>query len=173
MTRSSSRRQGQSGVAAVEFALVLPIMILLFYGLVTFGSALYTQMVVTRAAEDGVRSARFLTTATSAAAIPNGAIALIKAEVINSLANSQIVPAGSNSSYADRRAWLQNNVLSNISVDNGSCGSSGVAPANTLRINIAFPFNKTRVLSSINLPPLGDFNSWMPATLTGCAIVQL
>lgn len=166
------RRFRHGGAAAIEFALVLPIMVLLLYGLVTFGAALYSQMVVSRAAEDAVRAVPFLTTATSYADVTEAAKTSIRNEAVESLANSAIAASGSNANYAERRVWMQNNVLPYITVDNGNCGG-GVASTSALRVRIQFPFGATRMLSSINLPPFGDFNAWMPATLTGCATVQL
>jgi Flp pilus assembly protein TadG len=164
--------RSEDGIAAIELALVLPMLILMFYGLVTFGSAFYTQMVVSRSAEDGVRSVGFLTTATTYADVPEAVKTSIKTEVINSLANSMIAVGGSNGSYAARQTWLQSNVLPQIVVDSGNCGGTSVS-SNTLRVNVRFPFSSTRILPSINLPPLGSFSSWMPETLTGCAMVQL
>lgn len=45
----------QRGVAAIEFALVLMALLLLLYGLATFALVIYTQHMLTRAAEDGAR----------------------------------------------------------------------------------------------------------------------
>jgi Flp pilus assembly protein TadG len=162
----------EAGVAAIEFALVLPILVLVFFGLVTFGSALYTQMVVSRAAEDGVRAVSFLTSASSYANVPESVKTAVKTEVINSLANSTIAAGASNGSYAARQTWLQNNVLPQIVVDNGNCGGTATA-TNTLRVNVRFPYSSARILPSIDLPPFGSFSSWMPTTLTGCAMLQL
>ena len=163
---------GQRGAAAMELALVLPILVLMFFGLVTFGAVFYTQMVVSRAAEDGVRSLAALTTATTYANVTSTVKASVKTEVINSLANSPIAIGSSNGSYAARQTWLQSNVLPQIIVDNGNCGGTAVG-TNTVRINVSFPFSSTRILPSINLAPFGNFSTWMPATLTGCAMVQL
>ena len=46
----------ESGQALVEFALVLPILVLLLLGIVDFGRAWMTKQVVTNAAREGARS---------------------------------------------------------------------------------------------------------------------
>jgi Flp pilus assembly protein TadG len=45
------------GAAAVEFALVLPILLLVMCGIVDFGRALHAQVVLTQAAREGARLA--------------------------------------------------------------------------------------------------------------------
>lgn len=45
----------ESGAAAVEFALVLPLLLILLAGIVDFGRAFYTQVVLTNAAREGAR----------------------------------------------------------------------------------------------------------------------
>lgn len=156
----------QAGSAAVEFALVLPIFILILYGLVTFGMVFYTQMAVTRAAEDGARAVGFLSNTSDYTSVKN--------EVLNSLANSVVVPSVNNGSFTSRRSWLVSNVLPQISVaPNLSC--AGTAAAGALRVRIVYPYNTavgTRLLPSITLPGIG-VDSWVPSTLIGCAIVQL
>ncbi len=53
--RGSAGANNDRGAAAVEFALVLPILILLVGGIVDFGFALNTQVSLTHAAREGVR----------------------------------------------------------------------------------------------------------------------
>ncbi|MCT1433984.1 pilus assembly protein, partial [Dietzia maris] len=43
------------GAAAVEFALVLPILLLLVLGILEFGRAYHVQTILSNAARDGVR----------------------------------------------------------------------------------------------------------------------
>lgn len=45
------------GAAAVEFALVLPLLLLVVGGVVDFGRALYTNVILTNAAREGARAA--------------------------------------------------------------------------------------------------------------------
>lgn len=66
MQRVGARRQ--KGVAAVEFALVFPVMFLLFYGLMTYGIILVVQQSLTLAVGEGARAAlRYSTSPASAA----------------------------------------------------------------------------------------------------------
>lgn len=49
------RRRGESGQAVVEFAIVLPVLILLVLGIMEFGRALSALMVLQNAAREGAR----------------------------------------------------------------------------------------------------------------------
>lgn len=51
------RRDGERGAAAVEFALVLPILMLIVFGVIDFGFALNRYSAVSNAAREGVRAA--------------------------------------------------------------------------------------------------------------------
>lgn len=49
------RLRDESGAAAVEFALVMPLLVLLVMGIVSFGRAYQTQAALAAAAREGVR----------------------------------------------------------------------------------------------------------------------
>jgi Flp pilus assembly protein TadG len=49
------RRTGERGAAAVEFALVLPLLLLLVFGIVEFGRTFQVQATLSAAAREGVR----------------------------------------------------------------------------------------------------------------------
>lgn len=53
----SERSQRDRGAAAVEFAFILPILLLILGGIVDFGRAMYTQSILTNAAREGARVA--------------------------------------------------------------------------------------------------------------------
>jgi Flp pilus assembly protein TadG len=59
-------RRDERGAALVEFALVLPILVFLLFGIIEFGRLLNTQVMITSAAREG---ARFATLGSSASAI--------------------------------------------------------------------------------------------------------
>lgn len=46
----------QRGVAAVEFAIVLPILLIIFAGITEFGIAYYNKQVITNASREGARA---------------------------------------------------------------------------------------------------------------------
>jgi len=50
-------RRTETGQALVEFTMILPIFLMLFFGLVDFGRAFYTWLIVTNAAREGARVA--------------------------------------------------------------------------------------------------------------------
>ena len=50
-----SRRGSERGSAIIEFALVLPLMLLLIFGITEFGRALMTTNILTQAAREGAR----------------------------------------------------------------------------------------------------------------------
>jgi Flp pilus assembly protein TadG len=53
--RSGGRSARDRGAAAVEFALVLPLLLLLVFGIIDFGRALSAQITLTQAAREGAR----------------------------------------------------------------------------------------------------------------------
>jgi Flp pilus assembly protein TadG len=54
---SSGRKTSDRGTAAVEFVLVLPVLLLIVFGIIDFGRALNAQISLTGAAREGVRLA--------------------------------------------------------------------------------------------------------------------
>ena len=54
----------ENGVAAVEFALILPVLMLILFGILNYGILLYDQAVITNAAREGARWGAINTTTT-------------------------------------------------------------------------------------------------------------
>jgi len=48
--------KGQEGVAAIEFAIVLPLLILLVFGIIEFSVLLYDKAMITNASREGARA---------------------------------------------------------------------------------------------------------------------
>jgi Flp pilus assembly protein TadG len=51
-----SRAKGQSGASAVEFAIILPILVLILFGIIEMGLALYDKAMITNASREGARA---------------------------------------------------------------------------------------------------------------------
>lgn len=171
MTRAAANAgYRERGVAALEFALVFPIIFLLLYGLVTFGAVMFTQLAVSRAAQDGARAVSFLPPT-----VGTPDYEPIKSEVIESLAGSTIVPAGNNAQLTVRRAWLNAHVRSRITVIQGSCAAAA-GSGTCVTVTVQFPYGNadgTRIFPSITLPLVGGTESWMPDVLASHATVRL
>lgn len=55
MVRGRKGRDGQKGQALVEFALVVPVLLILFLGIMEFGLLMYNQQIITNASREGAR----------------------------------------------------------------------------------------------------------------------
>ena len=125
-----SKRELQRGIAAIEFALVLSTLLLVFYGLVSFGAVLYAQQAISRAAEDGARAFAGVNDPTETANV-----ALIKNIVYASLATSLVTPANVGSTTAQRKSWLQTNP--NVSV---TVSVSGL-------VTVSYPYKENPIIA--------------------------
>src|SRR5438132_12269139 len=52
-----SLRKGRRGAAAVEFAIVLPVFVILVFGMIEYGRMVMVQQVITNASREGARRA--------------------------------------------------------------------------------------------------------------------
>jgi hypothetical protein len=55
VSRAVGRQQPEGGVALVEFAMVLPLLLVLVFGIIDFGRAFQTWITLTNAAREGAR----------------------------------------------------------------------------------------------------------------------
>ena len=150
----------QRGVAAIEFSLVLLLLLLMLYGLVTLGAMLYVQQAVSRAAGDGARAIAAL----------NAQVAtddpLIRDVVIRSLSAAQIAPTSSGATLQQRRDWLVQNVTISIAPAPAAPG----ALSTSAQVTVRYPFAANRPLPAL---PLISSGAWVPAQLTGHAMVAM
>ncbi len=56
MKKMIKRLRCQKGVAAVEFAIILPVLMLIIFGIIEFGLLLYDKQVITNASREGARA---------------------------------------------------------------------------------------------------------------------
>ncbi|GAB3490949.1 TadE/TadG family type IV pilus assembly protein [Flexivirga lutea] len=59
MNRNRCSRNPERGASIVEFAIVLPLLLLLIGGMVDFGRLFYTEVMLTNAAREGTRAAMY------------------------------------------------------------------------------------------------------------------
>lgn len=81
------RMTGDRGTAAVELALVLPVLLVLILGMVGFGRAFHTQLELSNAAQEGARTLVFQVGATTADAV---AATVASASVSPTLSASEV-----------------------------------------------------------------------------------
>lgn len=149
-----SIRGHQHGVAAIEFALVFMLLFLVIYGLATFGSILYTQQAISRAAEDGARAAMLLPQPPD----ENN----LRQVVFDSLARSLIVPITANADTASRKSWIAANVT--------VVAPCPAAPATTsCVVTVTYPYKNNRILPSMSLLD----TTWIPDQLQSSATATL
>lgn len=153
MNHVDMKRTGrlQHGIAAIEFALVLTMLLLFLYGIATFGSVLYTQQAVSRAAEDGARALTAFNGPFTPSMIPE-VQSQVQGVVYDSLSTSLVGPPGALSSQAQRKAWLQGRLA--VVID----PSTGV-------VRVTYPYSQSRILD------LSE--AWVPTDIVGSARIAL
>ena len=122
--KNDSRARGQS---LVEFALALPLMILILAGVVDLGRAFYAYVGITNAAREG---ARFAATAPNNA---SGIRARVRKELENSnlsIADDSQIPSPTCNSYVDGSTSLGGSV---------SCASA--ANGDYVTVTVTYPFS--------------------------------
>ncbi len=76
-------RVAQRGAQAVEFALVLPLMILVIFAVLDFGFLVYNKAIITNAAREGARFGSSLSTSWSTSEIRQVACTIARTSVVN------------------------------------------------------------------------------------------
>jgi Flp pilus assembly protein TadG len=84
--RPPTQRHLQQGAAAVEFALILPILLLVFFGMIELSLALYDKAILTNASREGARAGIVLSS-------PKMTDAQIRAVVLN-YTNGSLISLG-------------------------------------------------------------------------------
>ena len=153
-------RRSQQGVAAVEFAAVFLVLFSVLYGITTFGAVLYTQQVVSRAAEEGARAVAFLPSPLQ----PDDT--RIKGVVFDALAASFVVPVENSANTASRRSWIAARVGVTVT---GTPGSPG-GPLVRAQITVSYPYRDNQLLPTL---PVLDASRWMPAQLVSQAMAAV
>ncbi len=115
--RTTNREKGAS---AVEFALVLPALILILFGIIEFGCVLYDKAVITNASREGARRGIVFNG-------PEGAAVAVPFETITSTVD------GYCASYL---ISLGSGATTPTTVVSGDCTVAG----NALSVNVSYPY---------------------------------
>ncbi|CAG2157103.1 TadE-like protein [compost metagenome] len=146
--RAKATRRGHLGVAALEFAIVFPLLLTLVLGIVYYGMVLALQQVLTLAAEEGARAAlRYPLTS-------NG----------GTLATTIDLRVSAAAQAA--RATLPDSLATLVPAADVAQAIACSAPAGTTCVRVTLNLPTTSLLPSVPLVPV-------PATLTGSAVVQI
>jgi Flp pilus assembly protein TadG len=148
VNREINRRRHGAGSAAIEFAIVAPVLIAIVIGIVYYGMVLALQQVLTLAAEEGARAAlRY------PAGVSGAGLAATKDARVNAAA-----------------AMARGTLPKSISDLLPAAGAAAAVPCATGSADVCVQVTLTLTTSSI-LPAVPMVP--VPATLSGSAMVQL
>lgn len=106
------KRFNERGAAAVEFALLLPVLMLILFGIIEFGMIMYSREVITNASREGARAGIVQSTA-------KPTVGEIQTIVTNYLTGTGVDP---------------NSVTTNVA-------GAGLTAPNTLTVSVTYPYN--------------------------------
>ncbi|MFZ3103220.1 MAG: TadE/TadG family type IV pilus assembly protein [Smithella sp.] len=134
------KKPDERGVSAVEFALLLPVLVLIIFGIVEFGLILYDKAVITNASREVAR-----------AGITQGAnITDIKTDVVNKYTNNLVT-------FSDVKLTVSDIVLNPVD----GCAHWTPAFSNPIQVTVSYNYNFL-VLAPIMGLFGGSWNSTFP-----------
>lgn len=142
------RLRGESGQALVEFLIVVPILLLLFFGIVELGAAWRTFQVVTNSAREGAR----------AAVLPNATEAEVRAIVADRLATGGLAAADAT-------------VDINCTAGAGACFGAGRSGEQT-EVRISFPHQFVLMGPLVQLATGQGGDRWGEVTLRSGIVMR-
>ncbi len=112
----------EKGASAVEFALVLPVLIVILFGIIEFGFILYDKAVITNASREGAR--RGIVYRVDDAGAPISVPASVISSTVTSYCSSYLVSLGTGTSTPSTT------ITGNCSV-----------PGSSLTVNVNYPYS--------------------------------
>jgi Flp pilus assembly protein TadG len=159
------RRQERGGVA-VEFAILLPVLLILLFGIVDFGHALYMKQIVTNASREAARYAtRYHTDASAVRILPAQLTPSVADYVINTSAeNAGNGGLGLSDLLNGDNPQL---VMADLTSTTNSPGYSAADPAG-LDITVTITAKKTWWVLGKLIPTLGTSKTVSATTVMKC-----
>jgi Flp pilus assembly protein TadG len=168
-SRFDSKRllRKERGGVAVEFAILLPVFMLLLFGVIDFGHAFYLQQVVTSASREGARYAtKYHTDSGGNQILPASLSPSIPNYVINTSAQN-----GGNGGYglasllpSDASAQVSNADLTDTTKSPGYTSASPTG----LDITVTVTARKTWFVMGKLIPTLGNYITLKSSTVMKC-----
>lgn len=153
MQRATAARHvhaaAQRGVAAIEFALVISVFLILMTGIIGMGGLLWVQQMLTSAASEGAR-----------------------AVLDSSLRGAVDTTAGCNVAK-DAASWLASTVTCKPTPQACPWTMAGGAPAQCVAVDLSYDTSDWPLLSSMSTLASRLGKDWIPETLSAHAIVQI
>lgn len=143
-----SRRRGESGQALVEFLIVVPVLLLIFFGIAEVGAAWRTFQVVTNTAREGAR----------AAVLPNATEAGVRAIVAGRLGTGGLNAADAN-------------VQILCTAGAGACFGAGRSGGQT-EVRVAFPHRFVLLGPLVELATGGGGDRWGEVTMRSGIVMR-
>jgi Flp pilus assembly protein TadG len=138
----------QRGVAALEFALILSVFLLVFMGIVGLGGVMWAQQILTGAASEGAR-----------AVLDSGQAGAVKTTEGCRVANNAV-------------SWMQ--VTCAATTKTCAWPSGAATPAQCIAISLQYSTADWPLLKSVNTLSNSLWGStWIPAVLSANAVVQI
>lgn len=138
--RSGRRRGPEEGAAAVEFALILPILMFLVFGIISFGYMLSFRQAMSQAAAEGARAAAVAPSGTPAGTRQTDATAAVN----DALGSYGVSCDGGSLTHAGGAAGT-------CSIEiKGSC-TSGPAGAACAEVTLVYPYRDNSLLPGLGL----------------------
>lgn len=117
----------EKGAAAVEFALVLPLLVLLMFGIIEFGLLLFNKQVITNASREGARAGIIRNAETEDS--PRVSLSEITT-VVNNYCSNNLVTFGEPSSPGVQTY-----------IDNVLGDSSSITPGQELQVRVTYHYD--------------------------------
>jgi len=168
---NSLARRRQSGIAALEFALSVTIMLMLVIGIVGFGALFWAQQKLSKAASEGAQAALYASQAEqqlTPAQLEAAACAAVQREA------GMLASGSANALSAGGACTVQTALCS--SLPNGWSPAVGDAPATCVSVSLNYSLSNWPLVSMMSAFAGGSLfegSKWFPTQISAQAVVQV
>lgn len=159
------RRRDERGAAAVEFALVLPILLLLLFGIIAYGYMLSFRGSLSQAAAEGARAAAVYQTRAGTTALDEAQKAVNDA-IRTYGVQCTGTPSGASSTLQMTRSGHSGSAGTCV-LTLASCGTGGTSSASCVTVALSYRYDGNELI------PLPIVDSFMPDTLSYTASARV